>query len=69
MCGFSHLSMDSKCMPSQTISEVGMRPATYLLIHNVVKPVYKDHSRNQVVVASIDRWSLCTVQVLQHCFE
>ena len=28
-------------------------------IANAVKPVYKGHLRNPVVVVSVDRWSLC----------
>ena len=26
---------------------------------DIAKPVYKDHSRDQVIVVSVDRWSLC----------
>ena len=30
----------------------------YMRIYNTVKPVYNDHSRGQVIVVSVDRWSL-----------
>ena len=30
-----------------------------LTFHCTVKPVHKDHSRDQVIMVFVDRWSLC----------
>ena len=35
----------------------------YMQYSTTVKPVYKDHSRGQVVMVFVDRWSLC----IQRC--
>ena len=32
---------------------------TYSTYLSTVKPVYKDHPRDQVIVVFVDRWSLC----------
>ena len=29
-----------------------------ILLYNTVKPVYNDHSMDQVIMVSVDRWSL-----------
>ena len=38
---------------------VHMNICTYVLYVYTVKPVYKDHSRDQVIMVFVDRWSLC----------
>ena len=43
---------------------VHMYSDMYVFVHvhtyiRTVKPVYKDHSRDQVIMVFVDRWSLC----------
>ena len=43
-----------------TVSHVLCREVDY-----TVKPVYNDHLRDQVIVVSVDRWSLYGVALVQ----
>ena len=57
----------------QTPSDVGMvvsiesganMPSRIALLQHTVKPVYNDHSRDQVMVVFVDRWSLYRGEVV-----
>ena len=45
---------------SKLLQSITTHPCMYIRTHSsqYSKPVYNDHSRNQVMVVSVDRWSL-----------